>query len=303
MSRNRLPLLAGCLLAEVIYLASGARPGHMSRAATRPPAPISASTTVVRDPLPIERQLVEIARAQNAAANVPVAESSPVKLDSSPVKPSLRQAAPPSRNFAPRRFTAAASVASTAPPGLFGTEFLPTSGSEPPFLPGLWNSPMIRPGNNCYAYACDDFNDWRRGSDDFPQPGNTAGYPTPSHSQISADLLRSRAESDGLALVKSGSENEPAPIGFYKVALVVAPGLDYHWYRQDPNGYWSHKLGEYPIMVTDSDGNPITDPRTAAQHYERLIDPENNTPIGHNYNTFGGFFYVPEGGIRLHGAR
>ena len=162
---------------------------------------------------------------------------------------------------------------------------------------------MIRPGNNCYAYACDDFNDWRRGSDDFPQPGNTAGYTTPLQSQISADLLRSRAEADGLILVKSGSENDPAPIGFYKVALVVAPGLDYHWYRQDPDGYWSHKLGEYPIMVADSDGNPITDPRTAAQHYERLIDPESNMPIGHNYNAFGGFFYVPEGGIRLHGAR
>ena len=67
MSRNRLPLLAGCLLAEVIYLASGARPAHMSRAATRAPAPVSASAAIVREPLPIERQLVEIARVQNAA--------------------------------------------------------------------------------------------------------------------------------------------------------------------------------------------------------------------------------------------
>ncbi len=162
---------------------------------------------------------------------------------------------------------------------------------------------MIRPGNNCYAYACDDFSDWRHGTDDFPQPGNTAGFPTPLQSQLSAQLLRTRAEAFGLTLVKSGSENEPAPDGFYKVALFVAPGLDYHWYRQDRNGYWSHKLGEYPVMITDSDGNPIVDPRTAAQHYEKLIDPETNMPIGHNYATFGGFFYVPEGGIRLHAFR
>lgn len=25
------------------------------------------------------------------------------------------------------------------------------------------------------------------------------------------------------------------------VALVIAPGIDYHWYKQDSDGYWSHK--------------------------------------------------------------
>ena len=44
----------------------------------------------------------------------------------------------------------------------------------------------------------------------------------------------------------------------------ATPILDFHWYRLDNNGRWSHKPG--PARVTNLDDNnaPITDPRTAA---------------------------------------
>ena len=39
--------------------------------------------------------------------------------------------------------------------------------------------------------------------------------------------------------------------GYYKVALVLAPGIDYHWYRQLPNGQWGHKPSTATARNTD----------------------------------------------------
>lgn len=38
---------------------------------------------------------------------------------------------------------------------------------------------------------------------------------------------------------------------------------DYHWYRQDADGYWSHKPGTTPVRLTDNSGNLILDPAEA----------------------------------------
>jgi len=77
--------------------------------------------------------------------------------------------------------------------------------------------------------------------------------------------------------------------GGYVVALVVKPGGDYHWYRQDSDGTWSHKQGQLPATQSvgyyrDKNGNLrfiddlITDPKKAAEK------------IG--YDVFVGYFYV-----------
>ncbi len=75
--------------------------------------------------------------------------------------------------------------------------------------------------------------------------------------------------------------------GYYAVALVVAPGVDYHWYRLDDNCQWSHKPGSTEARNVDASGNPITDPQAANRDYGSL-----------NYSDFCGYFYVPVGGIR-----
>ena len=54
-----------------------------------------------------------------------------------------------------------------------------------------------------------------------------------------------------------------SPQRCHKVALVVAPGLDFHWYRLDDNGKWSHKPGNTKATNLDNLGNIIDDPRTA----------------------------------------
>ncbi len=74
---------------------------------------------------------------------------------------------------------------------------------------------------------------------------------------------------------------EVCPAGSYKVALVTyfesSTNKDYHWYRQDSDGLWSHKLGHLAISRLDESGNPIIDPM--------LCDRD-------NYPTFVGYFAV-----------
>ena len=38
---------------------------------------------------------------------------------------------------------------------------------------------------------------------------------------------------------------------------------DFHWYRLDQNGFWSHKPGSTPVTASDNAGAFITDPRIA----------------------------------------
>lgn len=60
---------------------------------------------------------------------------------------------------------------------------------------------------------------------------------------------------------------------WHQVALVIKPNngdlqdyhdyWDYHWYRKDRDGRWSHKMAWTPATNLDNSGNIIKDPRTA----------------------------------------
>ena len=76
--------------------------------------------------------------------------------------------------------------------------------------------------------------------------------------------------------------------GGYRVALVVWPHTDYHWYRDNGDGTWSHKPGQtaatnLEVLGRNSDGtikygNVITDPKDAGKKA--------------NYTVFVGYFYI-----------
>jgi hypothetical protein len=122
----------------------------------------------------------------------------------------------------------------------------------PAYNPGAWNIPAVQPYNNCYNYAND------HATNTFAQPGRATGHPA-AHMQC-ADV-QAAATSDGL----HATPNFTAPLakgqGWY-VALVIWPDTDYHWYRQDSVGCWSHKPGQTAVRNTDNAGQPITDPQT-----------------------------------------
>ena len=48
-------------------------------------------------------------------------------------------------------------------------------------------------------------------------------------------------------------------------------GVDWHWYRLDNNGQWSHKPGSTSVTDTDNIGNVITDPRVCAMGLYQFV--------------------------------
>lgn len=85
----------------------------------------------------------------------------------------------------------------------------------------------------------------------------------------------------------------------YVVALVVddkGDARDYHWYRQNPDGTWSHKPGWGLVTNKDAGGNVITDPQNANRNYGplQLLNGKTDTL---DYSTWGGYFAVPKKGI------
>lgn len=150
------------------------------------------------------------------------------------------------------------------------TNKLPISGSEPEWEPEAWNSDSVIKYNNCYAYFLDDPESTRHSK---PQPGyyglgkeNITKRNKEQGKYSSCSEMKHRILSDNNNIYIA-DENKPCSSGFYKGFLAISPGNDYHFYRQDKNGYFSHKRGNNPVSNLDSNGEIIINPRIAAREY------------------------------------
>lgn len=120
----------------------------------------------------------------------------------------------------------------------------------PPYEPAMWNFVPTQPNNNCYNYAND------RVTNTFAQPGKYHGA---MYTQLTCASVQPAAIADGL--VAAANFTTAIADGFY-VALVIWPNVDFHWYRQDKAGCWSHKPGGTAARNTDESGKIIQDPKT-----------------------------------------
>lgn len=173
----------------------------------------------------------------------------------------------------------------------------------PPYQPAVWNAlvPAYRRQrcNNCYNYAT------RRATDTFAQPGygsgriytRNAGGGLIANPHTGANLMAA-AQRDGLTQLNphpgaaAPVPGAPAHAWRHLVALVVKPDTavrtgDFHWYRLDNNGQWSHKPGETQVSQLDNANAPIVDPRNCALglyvfHRFMVVDPLANR-IGGNF--------------------
>lgn len=164
------------------------------------------------------------------------------------------------------------------------------SGSEPKYNPSKYNKYKgMKDAQNCYAYA---FNYKKlpksctkhKCSKAFPQPGRKSGYPKWSSvkGKRCPDLV-SRLLGD-IPDIKLSNFTERCPKKYYKIAFVTDEDQDYHFYRQDSNGYWSHKPGSTDVIRVDALGRRIYDPALATREYNSS---------GLNYNNFCGYMCVP----------
>lgn len=118
----------------------------------------------------------------------------------------------------------------------------------PPYDAGKWNIPGVQPRNNCYNYANDKI------TNTFAQPGRGSGAMA---ANLTCGEVGSASQRDGQITVISAVDT---PKQGHYIALVVAPNFDYHWYRLDSNGMWSHKPGQTAAKNTDNSGKLISDP-------------------------------------------
>lgn len=172
-------------------------------------------------------------------------------------------------------------------------ECLPLNGWELNFDAQLWNNSHIRPNHNCYAYALNlyflnlNLSDGRS-IDPYFNPGEfTSSTYHEKHDlaedgvlpeYFDLDVISEMAicDSDSSFICQDGYDMRE--IGkydicderCYKVALVLDTNPnnpDYHWYRQNADGSWSHKLATDEISCLDASGNIIYDPQQCDKNY------------------------------------
>lgn len=117
-------------------------------------------------------------------------------------------------------------------------------------------------------------------------------FQSPTHSSVRLQVMMDDQRRDHdrqqrlIPLIRLRGEREPTNVvnvrGYYLIALVVARGEDYHWFRQDDSGLWSHKPGHTRATDKDFAGKVIIDPR--------------DCDLG--MYKFSTFYYAPKGGVR-----
>ena len=158
------------------------------------------------------------------------------------------------------------------------TDELPTSGSELPYWPCLWNNcETIKNYSNCYRYALNFPNSYQ--NIDYWEPGEYSGERDHNLSlekedvvaKVMADCREYKTDnpSSGAYFAKIG-RMDTCPQGFYKVALFLQTNLGgFHWMRQNCDGSWSQKNNTDDVTKFEEGSNPniILDPQFCKTSY------------------------------------
>lgn len=142
----------------------------------------------------------------------------------------------------------------------------PTSGYEFEYNPNKWNNnSKIKSNQNCYSYA---FNHIKLDREGKAQPGYYANYPPINESEYNCEAIYKRIKKDNPSTYKTKFEKK-CQKGYYKAYYVLALGedTDYHFYRQDKNGNWSHKPGRTNVTNLDASNQIIKNPEKCDRNY------------------------------------
>ncbi len=174
----------------------------------------------------------------------------------------------------------------------------PRSGYEPNFDPNRYNDDIaIYRSHNCYSYSMNVLdpklvemckkNNGNGCRQHFHQPGALNGdrFALNRTERRTCPVVERLQKADVPEIERSDFYAK-CPAGKSKIALVVDPGEDYHYYRQDADGMWSHKDGSNKVKRFDALKRPIFNPKLAARDY-RWQESDLN------YEDFCGFYCVP----------
>lgn len=120
----------------------------------------------------------------------------------------------------------------------------------------------------------------------YHQPGAAANYPPFSQSELkSCPEMTARIRGENPTVTRTTFEGL-CPRGTSKIALAVDPNEDYHFWRQDSNGYWSHKPGGTKVINRDASSRLIYDPLLSDRNFSDV-----NSEL--DYTDFCSFYCVP----------
>ena len=120
----------------------------------------------------------------------------------------------------------------------------------------------------------------------FHQPGTPSNYPAfSSKKPKTCPNMVMRLLGDNPDL-KMTTFDKKCPPRSSKIALVVDPSDDYHFLRQDSNGFWSQKSGARPVTNLDASRHEIWNPQLCDLNYQKSEGVL-------NYDVFCGYLCVP----------
>lgn len=177
---------------------------------------------------------------------------------------------------------------------------LPLSGYELVYDERYWNETatdktgiiMIKSLTNCYGYALNNhYIPGTKISTGNFYPGEYSNYiMTVPYTKddiveaINRDFKMLGENFERYVFFQEVSKYQICPIGSYKIAIALdnIGNNDFHFYRQNIDGSWSHKLGKLEITDKDFQNNIIFDPETCERETGDLFQ----------YTEFVGFYAV-----------
>ena len=158
--------------------------------------------------------------------------------------------------------------------------------TELKYEPNKWNQDInIRKSHNCYSYALNIIES-KRASICTKRRSVKKNYCLRRHPMGKMKQFDFHSCSDLISHVleefpkiKKVHKLTPVPEGYYRVALFLLNRRDhhhlslndFHFYRQDSNGFWSHKDGWRKVTNRDKKGKLITDPE--------ILEKNNNNKL------------------------
>ncbi len=136
-----------------------------------------------------------------------------------------------------------------------------------------WDDASVVEANNCYTYA---INLQLRSGGRGLNPGGVSGklddliIESGGLFSMTCNFLTDALALDGIEPAEDPSACASRCSNGYPIYMVVAPSVDYHFYRMDALGVWTHKLGSGsggPVLACDANGNLIANPTSANHDY------------------------------------
>jgi len=146
----------------------------------------------------------------------------------------------------------------------------PLSGYETCWNPQKWN--VNTQNNNCYVYALNNHN----------SKYTSKQHPNDEVNVYTCNNIVGAMKREGIEMYPTTFEEKCIP-NYRKIYIAISdnPKKDFHYYRQECDGMWSHKRGVNPPTRHDANGQYIFNPRQISKNYNIL-----------NYNVDCGFHCI-----------